>query len=92
MTETLMDDLDGEEIPPVGIVKAKLEIKDVAGDTKTKEYSLPYHEELEEGADALQEFNKEVEEKVKQGELIKYFDETIRGDNVISYKVTRVRE
>ena len=81
-----------KDLPPVGIVKAKLEIKDVAGEVKSKEFTLPYHDEREESADALQEFNKQVEKKVANGDLIRYFDETIRGDNVISFKVTRIRD
>lgn len=88
----LYEILEDEEDVELNTVKAKLEIKDVAGDKYEKTYNLVYDTKSSGSAQRLQEFREEVRSKIMEDKEIKYFDVSVLCDKIVCYKITRVKD
>lgn len=73
------------------IVKARLEAKDVAGDTYSNEYDLPVSKD-ETAPEALRKYNNEVKTEIKENHWFHRFDKAIQTQNIVWYTLTRVRD
>lgn len=73
-------------------VTARLEIKDVAGDKRSKELDMVYDAADVSSGERLRRLNNIVKETIEEETWFRQFDEDIKSDKIVSYKVTRVRE
>lgn len=73
-------------------VKIKVYVKTSAGDKKSRELEAPYDKESSSAADTLTSINQDLMEKVKNGNVITFFENYVNGDQVTEFNVTKVRE